>query len=413
MRILLINQAFHPDVVSSGQHLTDLAQALARDHSVTVLTSATGYDDPAARYPRSEVWRGIRIQRIWFPRWSKRFKVTRALDFLGFLAGATLKLAVAPRADAVVAMTSPPLISVLAALFVRIRGGRLILWVMDLNPDESVAAGWLAEDSWVTRGLQRLLRFSLKTAATAVTLDRFMAARIAAKGVATDAIRVVPPWSHADVAFDAEGRERFRAEHGLEPKFVVMYAGNHSPCHPLQTLLEAALALRTDTSIAFCFIGGGSAAADVTAFARDHQLENIIRVPYQPREQLSAAISAGDLHVVVLGDPFVGTVHPCKVYNLLRVGARILYIGPPQSHISDIARAAPDEQIVTARHGDVAAAVEAIRAARVRGFKPSAPLDGPYEASVHIPVLVTLIESAQLGAITATEMPYAGRDASQ
>jgi hypothetical protein len=35
MRITLINQAFHPDVVSSGQHLADLALHLAgRGHEV-------------------------------------------------------------------------------------------------------------------------------------------------------------------------------------------------------------------------------------------------------------------------------------------------------------------------------------------------------------------------------------------
>ena len=377
MRILLINQAFHPDVVSSGQHLTDLALALAPDHEVTVITSATGYDDPTARYPRSEEWRGIRIRRIRFPRWSNRFKLTRALDFLGFIVAATMRLAMTPRADAVVAMTSPPLISVLAALFVRLRGGRLLLWVMDLNPDESVAAGWLSEDAWITRALHKLLRFSLRTATTVVTLDRFMAARIAAKGVAASAIRVVPPWSHEDVSFDAAGRDRFRAAHGLGQKVVVMYAGNHSPCHPLNTLLDAALALRAESSMAFCFIGGGSAASDVETFARRHALDNIVRLPYQPREELSGAISAGDLHIVALGNPFVGTVHPCKVYNLLRIGARILYVGPTDSHISDIARTLPAGHIVSARHGDAPAAIAAIRAARERGFTPGNALDAP------------------------------------
>ena len=51
---------------------------------------------------------------------------------------------------------------------------------------------------------------------------------------------VMPPWSHSEsIAFDAAGRDEFRRQHGLEGKFVVMYSGNHSPCHPLDTLLEA------------------------------------------------------------------------------------------------------------------------------------------------------------------------------
>jgi len=52
---------------------------------------------------------------------------------------------------------------------------------------------------------------------------------------------VVPPWSlTSTVHFDEEGRQSFRERHNLSEKFVVMYAGNHSPCHPLETLLEAA-----------------------------------------------------------------------------------------------------------------------------------------------------------------------------
>ena len=37
-----------------------------------------------------------------------------------------------------------------------------------------------------------------------------------------------------------------------------MYSGNHSPCHPLDTVLQAALGMRSDPNVAFVFIGGGS-----------------------------------------------------------------------------------------------------------------------------------------------------------
>src|SRR5437588_6430815 len=50
MKILLLNQAFHPDVVASGQHLTDLALALVqRGHAVTVVTSRRAYDNQTVR----------------------------------------------------------------------------------------------------------------------------------------------------------------------------------------------------------------------------------------------------------------------------------------------------------------------------------------------------------------------------
>jgi hypothetical protein len=67
-----------------------------------------------------------------------------------------------------------------------------------------------------------------------------------------------------------------------------------------------------------------------------------------------------------MGDPFVGIVHPCKIYGVLAVDAPVLFIGPRHSHIGDILsrdiRAAG--QIVA--HGDIAGTVNAIRQARAR-----------------------------------------------
>src|SRR5207244_4284333 len=98
------------------------------------------------------------------------------------------------------------------------------------------------------------------------------------------------------------GRKRFRHQHGLDRKVVVMYSGNHSPCHPLTTLLEAATRLRHRSDIAFCFVGGGSEFETVRRFAARHTLDNIVTVPYQPLDGLAASLSSADLHVVVMGD---------------------------------------------------------------------------------------------------------------
>ena len=138
-------------------------------------------------------------------------------------------------------LTSPPVVSFIGALFARVRGGNFCYWIMDLNPDEALAAGWLKPGSFAARFLERCSRFSLRSASKIVVLDHFMRQRILAKNIESQKIAVIPPWSHdADVSYDAKGREHFRKLHGLENRFVVMYSGNHSPCHPLETILEAA-----------------------------------------------------------------------------------------------------------------------------------------------------------------------------
>ena len=65
MKILLINQTFHPDVMATGQYLTELALGLVeRGHKVTVVTSRRAYDQPETQFPKRETWRGIHICRV-------------------------------------------------------------------------------------------------------------------------------------------------------------------------------------------------------------------------------------------------------------------------------------------------------------------------------------------------------------
>ena len=354
-------------MVSTAQHLTDLATALSsRGHEVTVITSDRGYDDPAVRFKRRERWKGIEIIRIPSLAFGKNGRWRRVFNFGSFMLVCSLRLLTLRRFDLTIALTSPPLISFLAALFVKIKGGRFCFWVMDLNPDEAIAAGWLEEDSVTSRLLQRMLRYSFSVATQTIVLDRFMQKRVMAKGVDAERITIVPPWSHDDaVEYSETGREAFRRRHGLSDKFVVMYSGNHSPCHPLDTLLGAARKLEAQPEIVFCFVGGGSEQVKV----RESGITNVKCLPYQPLDELSSSLSAADLHAVVMGDEFVGIVHPCKVYNILAVGAPALYIGPEPSHVTDIA--SQHGTFFRARHGDVDAVVAAILEARqVQSRKP-------------------------------------------
>jgi colanic acid biosynthesis glycosyl transferase WcaI len=380
-------------VVSTAQHLTDLGIALtSRGHDVTVIASDRGYDDPATRFPRREQWNGIEIIRIPSLSLGKNSRWRRAINFGSFLLVCSLRLLSLRRFDVVVGLTSPPLISFLAALFVRLKGGSFCFWVMDLNPDEAIAAGWLDEDSPTTRLLQRMLNYSFHHAARTVVLDRFMKERVVAKGVNPTRIAIVPPWSHDDkVSFSEAGREAFRKRHGLSEKFVVMYSGNHSPCHPLDTLLDAALALQKRSEIVFCFIGGGSEHVKVREFASQHRLSNVKCLPYQPLSELSSSLSAADLHVVVMGEKFVGIVHPCKVYNSMSVGAPVLYIGPEPSHITDIA--SQHGKFFLMRHGDVEGVTQGILEAM--NFKERHFVTGSFSKQRLLPQLTDFIETKQ------------------
>ena len=366
MKIFILNQAFYPDVVSSGQHAADLAVSLVEaGHEVTVLTDSRAYDDRRRRFSLRETWRGVRVIRVLSAGFGKSARWARAADFASFMLSCAMHLVFLPRADVVIAMTSPPLISLLAALAVPLKARKLLFWSMDLNPDEAIAAGWLRPNSATARLLSRLMLYSMRRAERIVALDRFMRDRIRSKNIAAEKIVVLPPWAHDDlVCFDAEARRRFRERHGLTDKFVVMYSGNHSPCHPLDTLLAAAERLADRRDIVFLFVGGGSEFRKPLELYR-RGMPNIRCLPYQPKDELAGSLSAADLHIVVMGDAFVGIVHPCKAYNILAVGAPFLYIGPPESHIADLVADLQGSASVSG-HGDVESVVREVLAAAQR-----------------------------------------------
>jgi hypothetical protein len=108
-------------------------------------------------------------------------------------------VAILPRFDAVVALTSPPLVAVLGVAVARMNGARFIHWVMDLNPDEAIAAGWLRAGAKAARIVNAALQFSLRGSDQVVALDRFMAERLTPKGVPAGKSSVIPPWSHDEV----------------------------------------------------------------------------------------------------------------------------------------------------------------------------------------------------------------------
>jgi glycosyltransferase involved in cell wall biosynthesis len=283
MRILLVNQTYLPDLASTAQHLGDLARRLAqRGHEVRVIASARCYEDPSRTHPRHEFREGVQIRRIGTSGFGKGARWRRIADSIGFFGALLLTLLTEPKPDVAVSLTSPPLLPVLVAAIARLRGIRFVYWAMDLNPEEAIALGYLRADSAIASALLRLAGWAFRQADPVIALDAYVAAHIEQYGVAPARVVVLPPWAHYPAAPIGTEPNRFRLRYDLGDSFVVMYSGNHSPCHPLDTLLGAALQLRDEPDIVFCFVGGGSGKAQVQAFRDQHRLRSILDIPYQP-----------------------------------------------------------------------------------------------------------------------------------
>ncbi len=231
-------------------------------------------------------------------------------------------------------------------------------WAMDLNPDQLIALRKIKPTSFTAKCLEAVNRFILARANLIVTLDRFMAARLAARGVSAGKIQIMPPWPHEEHIQNQSTENPFRERHGLGGQFVIMYSGNHSPSNPLATILKAAVELKGDPSLRFVFVGGGHGKKEVERTIVEHALRNTLSLPYQPISELKYSLTAADVHVVSLGEEMVGIIHPCKIYGAMSAGKPILFLGPKPSHISDLLEQHAIGLQVS--HGDVAGTLEVI-----------------------------------------------------
>ena len=358
-RLLIISQVYAPDPAAVGQHLTDVAEEMARrGWHVAVITSARGYDDPTQSYPVREYRSGVEIRRLPFSSFGKQSIPIRLVAQCLFLAQAFFLSLFAPRPDLILVSTSPPFAGFTGAILSWMRRAPFVWWVMDINPDQMIATGRIRPTSLAVTLFHWMNRITLRRAAKVVTLDDFMARRLEAKEPLGNRLAVIPPWSHAEVT-DATlpGENAFRQRHGLEGKFVVMYAGNHALQHPLDTLLDAAATFEHDPRIMFAFVGGGAGKVEVERRIAAGA-KNLCSLPYQPRDQLQETLAAADLHVVSMGNDMVGIVHPCKIYGVMAVGRPILFFGPLESHVGQIV--GPNHLGWQVNHGDVRATVTAL-----------------------------------------------------
>jgi hypothetical protein len=115
-------------------------------------------------------------------------------------------------------------------------------------------------------------------------------------------------------------------------------------------------------------------------------------------EQLAGSLSAADLHVVVMGNEFVGLVHPCKIYNILSVAAPVLYIGPRPSHLSEILEGLGQEYpCAAAAQGEVGRVVQEIERVRrqpgVAGRQAPARVRAMFSKEVLLPRLIEELEA--------------------
>jgi glycosyltransferase involved in cell wall biosynthesis len=330
--LLFINQHYAPDLAATAQQLTDLAEHLSdQGFDVHVLCSRGHYLSGEMDVPAEETRNGVHVRRVRTTAFGRDTTMGRLTDYASFFLQVLWRLLTGRRYDAVVSLTTPPMLPVATAIARSVLGQPYGIWSMDLHPEAEQALGMVGEGP-LGHLLQGLADWSYRRADFVVDLGPYMKRRIRAKGVPDARLHTIPVWNKKnEVCPVPPGENPLMEEVGLADKFVVMYSGNAGLGHRFDKVLGAAKHFDGHPDIHFLFVGNGPRREEIETFARQNALTNLTYLDYFPRDQIKYSLSLADVHLLTLRRSFAGIAVPGKLYGILAAGRPVLMVGPEAS----------------------------------------------------------------------------------
>ena len=323
MRVLVVNQYFHPDRSATSQLLTELCEDLSEHHDITVVCGRPSYNPSERREVRgflAEDRHGrVRVLRAWSTTYPRTAMAGRLTNYATYLTSSVVGAMKAARPDVVLTMTDPPVVAAAAAAASAARRVPFVYVTQDVFPEVGVVLGKIRNPALV-RSLSALNRSLRRRASRVVAIGRDMERCLVALGTDPSKIHVIPNWADGSAIRPLEESSRLRRERGWGNRFVVMHSGNVGLSQDLGSLLAAADLLRDEPEVLFAIVGEGATKAGLQAEASRRRLPNVEFLSYRPKEDLGDSLGAADLHIVGLRRGLAGYIVPSKVYGILAAG---------------------------------------------------------------------------------------------
>lgn len=342
MHVMFMAQCYAPEDVSAAVLISELATDLVkRGHKVALVTGAPNY--PYGRvFPgyRNRIYQverldGVRVIRTWSYISPRKTFWPRIFHYGTYSVTAFYGALLAGKPDVLVNFSPPLPLGISAWLLSRLWRIPWVLQLEDLYPEAAVAAGVLRKRSAVAF-FSAMESFLYHRANHISLISESFRQNLLNKGVSADKITLIPVWADPELVSNLPKENNFREQHGLQGKFVVMYAGNHGITSCLENVLQAAETLKDDPDIRFIFIGEGVKKPALEEVSRLKGLKNILFLPYQPREAFPEMVAAADLGLVTLNSRCSLTSLPSKTFNIMASGRPILAVTPPEGEVAHL-----------------------------------------------------------------------------
>jgi colanic acid biosynthesis glycosyl transferase WcaI len=321
-KIVVVSQHYPPDQNTTAAIMSAIANHLALDAPVLVLSGTAG--SASGRPDRSRQPAVIEVKN-WMP--GKAALIRRATAEILFVARVFLALLkTLQRGDVALTVTAPFLLPHAVVAAARLKRARSALIMHDLFPDVLVMAGLLKPASVVTKAIRSLNALMFRGLNAVITIGRDTEQLLLRyRGVTPDKIRFIPNWTTlAPRVRPIEPDNPYRRPHAA--RFIVGLSGNLGFTHDPVIVFEAARLLRDDPDIHFLLSGWGIGFERLKEMQSEAGLANVSLVDRVPDENLEAFLSAANLWLIPYRKNVAGVSVPSRFYNLLAMGRPVLIV---------------------------------------------------------------------------------------
>jgi len=340
-KVVILNQYYVPDVASTGHLLHELAVELAQlGFEVEVLTGRPSYGpkDTWQDCPLKETVDGVKVHRLKVARFDKNFLPGRAFNYLTFVIPMVLSVLLKSRKDTVyLYTTNPPFLGAIGWLVSLFRRHHYVTLLHDAHPQLGVWVGTFKKGSMIERVWMALNRRKYKRTSEAIVLCS-AAKKLVAETypITSEHIHVIPNWADGEDLFPIPKTDsQIAKENEFIDDFILLYSGNMGLYYDFDTVLEAAKLLENEP-FKLVLVGGGGKKTQIENYIKEHNMTNVVMLPYQPFERLNESLNSCDASLVTIAEGIEGISFPSKLYTSLAVGKAIVALSEDWSELRQI-----------------------------------------------------------------------------
>lgn len=340
-RLLIYAHYYIPDVASTGQIIRELAEGMLDTFDITVICVVPSYTGIIEeKYKKQKYYKeninGVNIVRIRVPEFNKNNKKSRIKNIISYFFGAISATFKVGKQDVVFSISQPPILGGLLGVIGKwIKHAKFVYNIQDFNPEQTMAVNY-SKNKFILNAMMKLDKFSCKKSNLIITVGRDLVQTVnnRFKNKTVPKTVLINNWIDENEIYplDKDNAKvlEFKKKYNLENKFIIMYSGNIGLYYDLENIIKVIEKIKPgtrtkeDKEVAFAFVGEGTVLGNLKQYKEEHNMDNVVFIPYQDKKDLIYSLNAADVHWCVNAKGIKGVSCPSKYYGIAATGKPIL-----------------------------------------------------------------------------------------